>query len=309
MGGVRPVILTPAGLRFEQLGERARIAEELGADEIWVEQAQDQRDVGIVASEYLRATRTAHVGTAVLPIYPRHPVATAQLAAALGEMSGGRFLLGLGVSHQLINEYMLGYKTAEPVRAMREYVTLVRCLLRDGVVNVEGRYFTARARYVAERSPTMPIYLAGLRPRMIRLAVQVGSGLLLYMSPVWYVRQHVIPAVHAACAEIGRDPGSFPILAIVPAYAGHDAPRQRESLHEYVASYAMLPNYRRVLEASGFTGARVDRRLLDAVTVVGKPGDVRARLDEYRAAGCTPVPGPLPGTGHEEFVETLTAVL
>jgi 5,10-methylenetetrahydromethanopterin reductase len=298
----RPVMLSAAGLPYQELGERVRLAEQAGADQIWTEQFADQRDIGVVAGEYLRAAATARVGTAVLPIRSRHPVATAQLAATLDELSGGRFLLGLGLSHPLVNEVMLGLPPVPPLRLMSEYVTAVRRLLADGSVRFEGRYVKARAVYSPPRRPDLPIYLAGLRPRMIRLAVRLGDGLLLWLCPLPYIREHVLPAVRAACAEFDRDPDRFPVLAFV------DVAREREALREAVASYAMIPTYRQVIEAAGLAAGRLDGPVLDALTATGTESAIRGRLGEYREAGCLPVPAPFART-REEFAELLAAVL
>lgn len=307
-GGRRPVTLSAAGLSVAELRERARIAEDFGVGEIWTEQLPDQRDATIVAAEYLRSTRATRVGTAILPVYHRHPVVVAQLAASLDEMSDGRFQLGLGLSHPFVNELMLGYRQGRPLRVMREYVTIVRTLLREGKVTFEGEYFSARVSYAAPRRADLPIYLAGLQPRMIRQAVRMGDGLLLWLCAARDIQERVMPVVRAACAEFGRDPASFPVLATLPAYAGREPDRQREGLRETLTSYAMIPEYRRVLAGAGFAGGAVPDAVLDAITLVGRPAEVRDRLAEFRSAGCTPVPQPL-AADRADYVATLEAVL
>lgn len=306
MNGSQAVLVSSVGSSFLECGERVRVAEELGFDQIWLDQLPDQRDSGVVAAEYLRFTLAARVGIAVMPVNFRHPVATAQLAATLDEVSGGRFLLGLGFSHQLVNELMLGCRPQKPIRAMREYLSIVRTLLRDGTVDMEGGYFTARAGYAAPRPSTVPLYLAGLQPQMIRLAVQLGDGLLLYMCSAEYIRERVMPVVRAACVEFDRDPQQFPVLALVPTYTGRDLKQTREVVREHLSSYAMMPYYRRVLEASGFVRSQIDDAALDALTAIGTPDQVRARLDVYREVGCTPTPRPF-ATELDDFTATLTA--
>lgn len=308
MDGTQPVMVSSVGLSLPECGERVRVAEQLGYGQVWVDQLPDQRDSGVVAAECLRATSAAQVGTAIMPVHLRHPVAMAQLAATLDELSGGRFILGLGLSHQLVNELMLGRRQGRPIRVMREYVSIVRALLRDGTVNSEGEYFTARVGYAAPRRPATPIYLAGLRPQMIRLAVQLGDGLLLYMCSAEFVRERVMPAVRTASAELDRDPQQFPVLALVQAYAGQHPSRTRAAIREHLASHAMMPYYRRVLEASGFSRGQIGDAALDALAATGTPDQVRARLDAYREAGCMPMPMPF-AAERDDFAATLAASL
>ncbi len=303
------VMLPPEGLTMTQVMRRARQAEEAGADQIWVEQLPDQRDIGVVAAALATATSTAQIGTSILPIHFRHPVAMAQMAAAVDELSGGRFNLGLGLSHQFINEFQLGLTTGSPVRSMLEYTTIVRSLLREGKVQYEGRYFTGRTSYTAPRRPELPIYLAGLRPRMVRLAVEHGDGLLLWMCTAEFVRDHVVPGVRQACADLGRDPADFPILAMVQTCCSAKE-EVRQWYRRNLAGYAMMPYYRRVLEASGVQDSlakgRVDEAL-DALAILGDADHVRARLARYREAGCVPVPT-LAFCDDEDFAATLEVI-
>src|SRR5882672_10095511 len=153
----RPLMISPRYGSVGELTKRVQIADRLGVDQLWLEQQPDQRDALVVAAAYLNAAPTATVGTAVLPIYARHPVAMAQAAATLTEFSGGRFILGLGLGHRFINEFVLGYQQGPPIVTMREYLSIVRSLLADGVASTEGRTFTARSRYSSPHQP-VPIY-------------------------------------------------------------------------------------------------------------------------------------------------------
>src|SRR5207237_2019205 len=86
-------------------------------------------DSSLVLAAYANATERFTLGTGVLPIYTRHPTATVQMAATLDELSGGRFILGIGVSHKVTVEGMWGMRLDSPVEAMRDYLTIVRTSL------------------------------------------------------------------------------------------------------------------------------------------------------------------------------------
>jgi alkanesulfonate monooxygenase SsuD/methylene tetrahydromethanopterin reductase-like flavin-dependent oxidoreductase (luciferase family) len=291
--------------------ERARIAEDLGVNELWFDQLPDQRDVGVVVTAVAAATGTVRLGSAVLPVHVRHPAAMAQLALSVDEASGGRFTLGLGIGHPFVTEYMLGLTTGSPLSSMREYVEIVRALLREGRVDSTGKYFTARLSYLAVRRPEVPIMLAGLRPKMIRLAVEQGDGLMLWLCPPEYIRDQVMPHVRAACAEFGRDVDTFPVTAMVPTYSSTRLADRRSDMRDVIGRYAMMPYYRRVLEDSGFRddlrAGRIGDELIDRTTIIGDAELVRERLAEYRAVGCVAAPSAIE-TDQAEFIDTVTAV-
>jgi 5,10-methylenetetrahydromethanopterin reductase len=296
----RPIMLSPRYLDTGELTKRVQIADQLGIDQVWLEQQPNQRDATIVAASYLNAAPAMSVGTAVLPVYARHPVAMAQLAATLAELSRGRFILGIGYSHQFINEYVLGYKQGPPIAVMREYLSIVRELLNNGSVDIEGRFFSAHAQYVDDRRP-VPIYLAALRPQMIRLAVELGDGIVIWLCSPRYIRDHVMPAVRAACAEFGKDERSFTVLTILPAYTGDKLDVIQSHWERSVMSYWTLPYYRHVLDAYGKPDP-------GELSLIGTGDHVQDQLAAYRETGCVPLPSPMSGVEDEEFIQTIQAV-
>src|SRR5919201_4581781 len=139
--------------------ELARSAERLGYDSVWVTHGLG-RDSFLVLAAYGAATSRIGLGNGVVPIYPRHPVAMAQAALTLNELTGNRFRLGIGVSHAASMEDMLGLRVVEPLAAMREYVAVLRGALGGGA-DFDGRPYRARwAMGGARRPPAPPIYLA-----------------------------------------------------------------------------------------------------------------------------------------------------
>ncbi|MEV4112081.1 LLM class flavin-dependent oxidoreductase [Nonomuraea sp. NPDC049695] len=295
----RPLMLSPRVLTPEELRTRVHVAAQEGVNQIWLEQQPDQRDATLMAAAYLAAEPRITVGTAVLPIYARHPVSMAQAASTLAELSDGRFLLGLGYSHQFVNEYVLGQRQGPPIAVMREYLSIVRTLTGEGSVSVEGRFFSAHAQYT---NPVrdVPLYLAALRPQMIRLAVEFGKGIVIWLCSPRYVRERIMPVVREACAEFGRPQDDFDIITILPAYVGEEAEERTATWVKSVASYRMLPYYRHVLDAYG----KPDPREL---CLIGAREQVREQLNEFREAGCLPAPSPMPGT-EKEFLQTVQAV-
>src|SRR5262249_60027633 len=129
-------------LRRDDLGRAVALgadADRLGYDSLWITHGLG-RDSFLVLAAYAQATRRVGLGTGVVPIYPRHPVVMAQEAATLAELSGGRFRLGIGVSHRAVMTEALGLDMERPLDVMREDVTLLRAALEGGA-HPAGRYY------------------------------------------------------------------------------------------------------------------------------------------------------------------------
>src|SRR5712691_12755680 len=131
-------VFNPAVRTLHESVLRAEMAERMGFRSVWTTQMPDARDASLVLAAYAHATERVTLGTGVLPIYTRHPTAMAQMAATLDELSGGRFILGIGVSHKVTVESMWGLGLDCPVEAMGEYLDIVRTSLRDGSCAIDG---------------------------------------------------------------------------------------------------------------------------------------------------------------------------
>src|SRR2546421_10618297 len=149
----RVAVFNPAVRTLDESVARAKAAERLGFESVWTTQRPDARDAALVLAAYASHTQHVKLGTGVLPIYTRHPTAMAQMAASLDELSDGRFILGLGISHKVTVEGMGGMSIHKPVEAMREYLTIVRASLVEGTCGFAGAHFTARWAYSAPRRP------------------------------------------------------------------------------------------------------------------------------------------------------------
>lgn len=287
------IVIEGQGLAARDLLNRAELAEKVGVDSVWLVQLPSIRDSAGVLSAMAVRTERVTLGTGILPFYTRPPVMMAQTAATIDELSDGRFVLGVGIGHKLTAEWTLGMSLTRPVDAMREYFTVVTSLLRDGEAHLDGAYYRAHAMYASPRRSTLPAYLGVLGPRMCELAGEVADGLMLWMCPASYVRDVAMPALHRGLRKAGRDAADFPVVVLVPGSVSRDRAADREQLRYYLSTYARVPNYRRMYEASGYgaalRGGEIGDELLDHVGVVGTQDDVRATVAAYHEAGATDV--------------------
>ncbi len=274
--------------------ELARRAEALGYESVWVTHGLG-RDSFLVLAAFGAATTRLRLGNGVVPIYPRHPVAMAQAALTLSELTGGRFTLGIGVSHRETMETMLGLALAEPLSVMREYVAVLRGALGAGVA-FEGRHFKVRWSLALPERPAPPaVYLAALSRRMLELAGEIADGAVLWLCPPAYVRDVAVPALERGRKRAGRTLAGFEIVAAVPLAVTDDVPAARAAFRAELARYLGLPFYRTMLEASGLGDSvrafdregAVPDALAEALGALGEAAGARAYVDAYRRAGVT----------------------
>jgi F420-dependent oxidoreductase-like protein len=309
----RLAAFSPAVRTLEESVSRARDAERLGYESVWVTQLPDARDAALVLAAYAAATQRVRLGTGVLPIYTRHPTAMAQMAATLDEMSGGRFILGLGVSHKVTVESMWGLRLEHPVEAMREYFSIVRSSLRDGSASYDGTHFSAQWAYSGPRRGEMPMMISALSPRMLELAGEIADGVVLWMCSPRYIREMVIPHVTAGRQKAGKTMDGFEVVAAISACLTSDRAAGLAVFRQTVERYANLPFYRRALDAGGFAedlaAGDVTDAILDDLGGVGDESRVRDVVQRYRNAGTTlPCVGPFGGhPGAAGFAATLEA--
>jgi F420-dependent oxidoreductase-like protein len=269
-------------------------AETLGYESVWVTHGLG-RDSFLVLAAYGAVTRRLGLGNGVVPIYPRHPVAMAQAALTLAELTRGRFRLGIGISHRASMDAMLGVPITEPMAIMREYVAVLRGAMGAGA-DFQGKHFRVRwSLAVPTRPPAPPIYLAALGPKMCELAGEIADGAILWLTPPAYVRDVARPAIERGRKRAGKTLEGFEIVAAVPVAVTDDRATALTAFRGELARYVALPFYRAMLEASGLgEGLRawdrdgtVPASLAEALGAVGDPAAARGLVDAYRHAGVT----------------------
>jgi 5,10-methylenetetrahydromethanopterin reductase len=267
--------------------ERFRSAERLGFATAWVGQVfeHDALTLLALASQH---TGRIELGTWVLPIQARHPVALAQAALTLQAASGGRLLLGVGVSHEEVIGKRLGLDASAPARHAREYLEVLRPLLAgEGALHRGPRYRVALR--LAAAAPPPPVFLAALGPRLLELAAERADGVAIWLGGPRYLEEFALPRLRAAAARAGR-----PLPRVVcglPVALVADAARARASAEAILARSARLPAYRRVLERGRAASPA-------AVALVGSEAELERGLGEIEALGvsdfhafCFPVEG------------------
>jgi F420-dependent oxidoreductase-like protein len=214
------------------------------------------------------------LGTAVVPTYPRHPAALAQQALTVAAATDGRLTLGVGTSHQIVIESMFGCDFGKPVGHTREYLSILRPLLHGQPAKLRGAQVSADVGLTTPGPTPVPLLLAALGPRMLRLA----DGTVLWMTGPATVRSYIVPTITAAAEALGRP--SPRVVCILPICVTSDPDAARAAAAKVFAIYGQLPSYRAMLDREGAAGPA-------DVALVGDEASVEAQLADLADAGVT----------------------
>lgn len=218
------------------------------------------------------------LGTGVVPSYPRHPLMLAAQALTTNQVCDGRLMLGIGLSHQLVIEDMLGLSYEKPARHMREYLSVLMPLLRGEPVSFQGETISTTAALSISGIPTPPVLVAALGSVMLKLAGTVADGTVTWMTGPATLESHIVPTITAAAHEAGRP---APRVAVgLPVCVTDDADAARELAAAQFSVYGMLPSYRAMLDREGADGPA-------DVAIVGDEATVAAGIRRVADAGAT----------------------
>jgi probable F420-dependent oxidoreductase len=281
--------------RFERANALARRAEEVGFDSVWVSELYN-RSATIPMATVAQATDRVEIGTNIAYGVGRSPLMWAAEARDLDELSAGRILLGLGNGTARMMEDWHGVSGESPAVRMEELVTVLRKLWRldQGPVDHEGRFYKVHLKPTAETPPPfrehLPIYTAGVNPRMVESAGRVADGLVGHpMFTHKYVDEVVRPALAKGALKTERDPSEIALVGVLICAVDEDVEAARRRLAFAVGQYAASRVYDRLFALHGWTAAqetiREAARARDAGKVIASVPD--EAIDELGLA-CRP---------------------
>ena len=274
------IVVPNQGATIDGVAHQLGRLEALGVDSAWMPGIPNGPDILTLLAVAGRSTERIEIGSAVLPILPRHPAALAVQALAVDDALGGRFTLGLGVSHRKVMENHLGLSYDGPVGTMRDYLAILHPLLADHAVDHTGPRLRSRlwldVTRTADGAPS--VLLAALGPQMLRLAGAEADGVITWMAGLATVEQHVVPTVVDAAEKAGRR--SPRVLAGLPIMLTDDPVAGRARADQELAVYGRLPSYRAMFEREGASGP-------GDVALVGDEAGLTAALARVRDAGAT----------------------
>ena len=269
-----------AAIELHSLIQEVVQAEEDGFDSIWIPQVSSGPgfDALTVLSLAASKTRRIPVGTAVVPIFPIHPMVLAKHALTAQIASEGRMTLGVGLSHRPMIEDVMGLSYESPARHMEEYLNVLRPLLDDGKVDFQGQFFNVKAQFQVPGALHVPVVIAALAPMMLRIAGEQADGTFTWMAGPNTVESHVVPRINRAADSADRP---SPRICVGMPLAVTDNPREaRAQAAKTYERYGQLTNYRRMLDIEGVEGP-------SEVALIGNEDQVAEQLKAYADAGAT----------------------
>ena len=312
-------------LRFGPLSEQA------GAESVWT--TEGWRDAFVPLTAMAGVVTTIRMGTGVAQM-ARPPVLTALTAQSLAEYTKGRFVLGVGTAPQIWNKNWHNLDVPRPVPRIREYMECIREVLKATVeqpANYRGEFYTITdyVPFLSHPNTEIPLYLAGVNPRMIQLSGSHADGLILGpFNGGRYIREVVLPNLAKGCGRAHRGRDAIEVCAIRICAVNSDAAAARRLARHSIAFYAVIPYYDIVLSPLGFDGEvrsirdaftrgdipamfnAVTDEMVSALALAGTPDEVRRRRNEFEGlADNVLIASPYFGVDREETLANYEAML
>lgn len=218
------------------------------------------------------------LGTSVVPTYPRHPHAIAQQAHTVAAASGNRFTLGIGLSHKIVIEDMLGMSYDKPVRHLREYLNVLMPLSRGETAHFDGETYRVHAAIAAKGSTGFGVVIAALGEQMLKVTAALADGTLTWCTGPATLAGHTIPTITRAADELGRPAPR--VIAALPVCVTADKDAAAERAAKVFAVYGTLPSYRAMLDREGAAGPA-------DIAITGSVAEVQDRVSALASIGVT----------------------
>lgn len=289
--GVALVTYLIGHIPYKEAVNLGRMAEEKGFEAVFFTELVN--DALACAEAVALGTTRVKVGTFIANVYFRHPVLTAAAAVTIDELSDGRLILGLGVSHRPLMEAM-GVKLEEPRKYLREYVSTVRQVFTGQLSGLPTQPRPAKH--------PIPIYISALALQTVELGGEIADGLMLFLCARDRLAQ-VRQAVARGAQKAGKDPQTIDITMGFPTFVSDDIAAAREAARQSMVFYTGLPFYNRLLCNAGFVreaegisqavargdqrgaAAHVSDRMLEELWPIGPAEHCREKIEAFRAAG------------------------
>jgi probable F420-dependent oxidoreductase len=276
-------------------------AEKLGYDDLWLADAGGL-DALTLCPMILENTEKVRLGIAVVPAYTRTPAVLASTLSVIGQAYPGRFVPGLGTSSHTIIEGWHGLKLDKPLTRMKETMTVLRSMMAGEKTNFEGQTLRSKGYRQAPLEHSPPIYLAGLRPKMLEAAAAVSDGVILNLFPRGALPR-IIEHIAAGAESAGKDPASVEVVCRHMVVVTEDKAMGRDAFRAAFASYYSTPVYNKFLAWAGYedaareiregwaakdrerTAAAMPDELVDEIGIIGPAEECRERIRECAAGG------------------------
>lgn len=258
--------------------EHARVAEAEGFSSYWLaEHPVGGFDALTAIAVIGQSVDRIELGTAIIPTYPRHPVALAGQALTTQSAIRGRLSLGIGLSHQVMMAD-LGIDHDKPIRHLREYLAALMPMIESGHVDIRGETISAKADVIYPVVAPPEVTVAALGPQALAVAGRYVAGTNLAWVGPKTIREHIVPTISQSASDAGRPAPR--IIATLPVCVTDDPASARSRLTANTTMYAQLPSYRAMFEREGVSET-------GELAIAGSEAEVEERIAGLAEAGVT----------------------
>lgn len=258
--------------------EHALAAEQAGFSSYWLaEHPVGGFDALTAIAVIGQSVQHMELGTAIIPTYPRHPVALAGQALTTQAAIRGRLSLGIGMSHKVMMAD-LGIDDPKPIRHLREYLDALMPMIQTGHVDVRGNAISAKADVIYPVTDPPEVTVAALGPQALRVAGRMAAGTNLAWVGPKTIREHIVPTISDAAAAADRPAPR--VIATLPVCVTNDPEPARDRLTANTTMYAQLPSYQAMFEREGISET-------GDLAMIGTEDQVEELVAGLAAAGVT----------------------
>ena len=218
------------------------------------------------------------IGTSVVPTYPRHPMAIAQQSHTVNAVANGRLCLGIGLSHKVVVEGMLGLSYEKPVRHLREYLSILMPLARCEAAKFAGETLTTRGSLSGVGASPFSVVVAALGEQMLRVTGTLADGTLTWCTGPKTLQSLTVPTIVDAAKKAERKPPL--VIAALPVCVTKDVVKAHEIAAKTFVIYGQLPSYRAMLDHEGAAGPA-------DIVIAGTAEQVKQRVADLAGIGVT----------------------
>lgn len=263
-------------------------AEELGVRAAWLTSGGGGGDAPTLLAAAAAQTERILLGTSIMQIWSRQPVAVAQQVQVIASLAPKRFRLGVGLGHRHAMETTFGADFRHLLGHLTEYLRILKGLLQQGEIDFDGQYYRAHSRLLAPID--VPVMASALRSGAFELCGAEADGAISWVCPHQYLRDVAMPALRSGAERAGRSVP--PLIVHAPVCVNEDIGAVRTGVREQLGYFPTTPFYARMFAAAGFPGSLESGwtdEMLDAVSISGDEAAVAERLEQLFSSGASEV--------------------
>lgn len=264
-------------------------AEKMGIPAIWITSSGGASDTLSLLAAGASLTKNILLGTSIAQTWSRHPVVMAEQAFTIYDLAPNRLRLGIGSGHKTMMERTFGVEFRQPLGHLREYVTIIKELLRDGHTSFKGDHYSANYS-LKGTAPDLPVMISALRQNAYKTAGETADGAISWVCPHFYATGEALKSLRQGALNSGRN--APPLILQSAICISEDIKGARDAVRNQLSVYPTLDFYVRMFEQSGFEVAQKTGwtdEMIDSILITGNEQQAAEQLDKLFTSGISEI--------------------